>query len=129
MSAQKPTDAPAPGGSVAASEHGSIKSKGKDGIASSSDSATATPALAKTEGRMEAALGDAILRFLRIRKTPKNEQFDPDAIATQPSIWDSENIEEYKTLYIHSQWENWSAFDPNFRRTWREENAVRRKVD
>ncbi|KAF4989859.1 hypothetical protein FDECE_14568 [Fusarium decemcellulare] len=129
MSAQKPTDAPAPAGSVTASEHGSIKSKGKDGIASSSESATATPALAKTEGRMEAALGDAILRFLRIRKTPKNEQYDPDAIATQPSIWDSENIEEYKTLYIHPQWENWSAFDPNFRWTWREENAVRRKVD
>jgi hypothetical protein len=50
-------------------------------------------------------------------------------IATQPSIWDSENLEEYKSLYIHPKWENWSAFDPSFRWTWREERAVRRKVD
>lgn len=50
-------------------------------------------------------------------------------IATQPSIWDSENVEEYKDLYIHQQWENRSAFDPKFRWTWREERAVRRKVD
>lgn len=50
-------------------------------------------------------------------------------IATQPSIWDSENLEEYKDLYIHPEWENWNAFDPAFRWTWREERAVRRKVD
>lgn len=50
-------------------------------------------------------------------------------IATQPSIWDSDNVEEYKKLHIHPQWENWSAFDPKFRWTWREERAVRRKVD
>jgi hypothetical protein len=50
-------------------------------------------------------------------------------IATQPSIWDSENLEEYKSLYIHPKWENWSAFDPSFRWAWREERAVRRKVD
>ncbi|KAK0386475.1 hypothetical protein NLU13_6310 [Sarocladium strictum] len=68
--------------------------------------------------RMEAALGDAILRFLRIRKTPKSDD-----------IWDSENVEEYRRLYIHPQWENASAFDPGFRWTFREENQVRRKVD
>jgi hypothetical protein len=50
-------------------------------------------------------------------------------IATQPSIWDSENLEEYKELYIHPKWENWRAFDPGFRWTWREERAVRRKID
>ena len=50
-------------------------------------------------------------------------------MATQPSIWDSENIEEYKQLYIHPQWENYRVFDPKFRWTWREERAVRRKVD
>ncbi|WDK09213.1 major facilitator superfamily transporter [Colletotrichum graminicola] len=89
-----------------------------------------TPALATQETqRMEAALGDAILRFFGIRKGPKADVYDLDAIATQPSIWDSENVEEYKSLYIHPQWENWSAFDPSFRWTWREERAVRRKVD
>jgi hypothetical protein len=78
---------------------------------------------------MEAAMGDAILRFLRIRKGPKGDEYDLDAIATQPSIWDSNNIEEYKKLYIHPKWENASAFDPSFRWTFREENQVRRKVD
>ena len=38
-------------------------------------------------------------------------------------------MEEYKQLYIHPQWENRDAFDPLFRWTWREEKAVRRKVD
>jgi hypothetical protein len=96
--------------------------------------------------RTEAVLGDAILRFFRIRKGPKKDQYDLDAvrtsayhlrgvdadmtkIATQPSIWDSDKLEEYKDLYIHPQWENRSAFDPGFRWTWREERAVRRKVD
>jgi hypothetical protein len=78
---------------------------------------------------MESALGDAILRFFRIRKGPKGDEYDLDAVATQPSIWDSENVEEYKQLYIHPKWENASAFDPNFRWTFREENQVRRKVD
>lgn len=50
-------------------------------------------------------------------------------VATQPSIWDSEDVEEYKTLYIHPKWENLAAFDPLFRWTWREERAVRRKID
>ncbi|KKY37508.1 putative major facilitator superfamily transporter [Diaporthe ampelina] len=44
-------------------------------------------------------------------------------------IWDSDNVDEYKELYIHPQWENWSAFDPKFRWTWKEERSVRRKVD
>ncbi|KAF2644952.1 major facilitator superfamily transporter [Massarina eburnea CBS 473.64] len=78
---------------------------------------------------MEAALGDSILRFLRIRKGPKPDEYDLDAVATQPSIWDAENVEELKESYIHPKWENWSAFDPAFRWTWREERAVRRKVD
>ncbi|KAL2862688.1 major facilitator superfamily domain-containing protein [Aspergillus lucknowensis] len=56
-------------------------------------------------------------------------EYDWDAVATQLSIWDSENVEEYKRLYIHPEWENRRAFDPNFRWTWREERAVRRKVD
>ena len=110
-------------------------------------------ATAETQ-RSETALGDSVLRLLRIRKGDKKENFDLDAVcvlhtisiilrmswgsmtkltrekvATQPSIWDRENVEELKRLHIHPQWENWSAFDPSFRWSWREENAVRRKVD
>ncbi|PGH00928.1 hypothetical protein AJ80_09090 [Polytolypa hystricis UAMH7299] len=125
MSAQQPVITPPPDGSATPSDHSSLKSKGR--IDSKHSNA---PALATQETqRMEAALGDAILRFLRIRKGPKGDKYDIDAVATQPSIWDSENAEEYKELYIHPQWENWAAFDPKFRWTWREENAVRRKVD
>ena len=83
----------------------------------------------KQNPRMESVLGDAVLRFLRIRKGPKLNSHDPNAIATQPSIWDSKNIEEYKALYIHPHWENWAAFDPGFLWTWKEEDAVRHKVD
>ncbi|KAJ4299323.1 hypothetical protein N0V90_004568 [Kalmusia sp. IMI 367209] len=93
------------------------------------ETATVTNLATVETQRMESVLGDALLRFLRIRKGPKNDVYDLDAIATQPSIWDSENAEEYKQLYIHKEWENWSAFDPSFRWTWREERAVRRKVD
>ncbi|KAJ4013686.1 hypothetical protein NW766_005925 [Fusarium irregulare] len=114
------------------SDNGSIKAEGKvDNNGSTNDSVPPTaPALAAQQGqRMESAMGDAILRFLRIRKPRKDDVYDLDAIATQPSIWDSPDLERYKELYIHPQWENWSAFDPNFRWTWREENEVRRKVD
>jgi hypothetical protein len=41
--------------------------------------------LATTETqRMEAALGDYILRFLKIRKGPKNEIYDVDAVCACP---------------------------------------------
>ncbi|KAK2038774.1 major facilitator superfamily transporter [Colletotrichum somersetense] len=140
MSSQQPAPKASPPGSVtSSSDHGAPESKtpvvsaDDDDKRRSVDAAPpppTAPALATQETqRMEAALGDAILRFLRIRKGPKADEYDLDATATQPSIWDSENVEEYKSLYIHPQWENWSAFDPSFRWTWREERAVRRKVD
>ncbi|KDN63946.1 putative major facilitator superfamily transporter, partial [Colletotrichum sublineola] len=127
MSSQKPVSKASPPGSVTSSDHDALDSK----TPVVADAAPPTaPALATQETqRMEAALGDAILRFFGIRKGPKAEVYDLDAVATQPSIWDSENVEEYKSLYIHPQWENWSAFDPSFRWTWREERAVRRKID
>ncbi|KAI1486463.1 major facilitator superfamily transporter [Biscogniauxia mediterranea] len=123
MSTQLPISQPIPGSPDVPSDHDDEKSKG-----GSVTSAAPVPTAPKT-GRMEAALGDAILRFLRLRKGPKSDAIDPDAIATQPSIWDAENVEELKDAYIHPQWENWAAFDPGFRWTWREEKAVRRKVD
>ncbi|KAJ4128434.1 hypothetical protein NW765_012816 [Fusarium oxysporum] len=132
MSPHQPTVVPSSGVSDSPSDTGSLKGRNKaenDGYPSDSVPPTA-PALAAQQGqRMEAAMGDAILRFLRIRKPRRNDIYDLDAVATQPSIWDSPDIERYKELYIHPQWENWSAFDPNFRWTWREENAVRHKVD
>ncbi|KAF4908595.1 putative transporter [Colletotrichum fructicola] len=131
MSAQQqPTNKPSPAGSITSSDHAGADSKtgtGKD--VRDAVPPTASALATQQTQRMEAALGDAILRFLRIRKGPKAEEYDLDAIATQPSIWDSENLEEYKEAYIHPQWENKEAFDPSFRWTWREERQVRRKVD
>ncbi|KAI1210111.1 major facilitator superfamily domain-containing protein [Annulohypoxylon truncatum] len=131
MSAQTPAVTPSPDRSATPSEHGSGKFQGRvEEKHPVYIIPPLAPALAAQEPqRVEGALGDAVLRCLRIRKGPKNEPFDLDAIATQPSIWDSESVEEYKELYIHPKWENWSAFDPKFRWTWREERAVRRKVD
>jgi hypothetical protein len=136
MSAKQPTvcTTPVDGSTPSGSDIESLRSKGaSEGMARVPSHATAPPPMAPALAsqqmqRMESVLGDAILRFLRIRKGKKPE-YDLDAIATQPSIWDSENIEEYKSLYIHPKWENWRAFDPSFRWTWREERAVRRKVD
>ncbi|KAL4910483.1 hypothetical protein BDW74DRAFT_184400 [Aspergillus multicolor] len=125
MSAKQPTVS-----SATPSDDDSLRSKATyEGVAPSS-AAPSTPALASDQAaRTEGVIRDAVLRFLRIRKGPRKVPYDLDAVATQPSIWDSDNLEEYKSLYIHSQWENWSAFDPNFRWTYREEKAVRRKVD
>lgn len=42
------------------------------------------PELASRETqRTEAALGDAVLRFLRIRKRPKDDRYDLDAVSPQ----------------------------------------------
>ncbi|KAH8204915.1 hypothetical protein TruAng_000954 [Truncatella angustata] len=131
MSAPQSATAPASTVSEAPSDQDDVKSKATiDGKQLDGTSPAGPTALATQETqRAEAVLGDAVLRFLRIRKGPKADEYDLDAIATQPSIWDSENVEEYKELYIHPQWENWSAFDPTFRWTWREERATRRIVD
>jgi hypothetical protein len=50
-------------------------------------------------------------------------------IATQPSVFDSEQSEEYQKILINPEWENFEAFDPSFRWTWREERKVRRIID
>lgn len=120
-----------PVGPSSSSDDASINSKRREDDKHPVETVSASsPALAShAPQRMEAAMGDAILRFLRIRKTGQENIFDPDSIATQPSIWDSENIDEYKELYIHDKWENYTAFDPSFRWTWKEENRARHKVD
>lgn len=44
-------------------------------------------------------------------------------------MWDSKNVDSLVDLYIHPEWENKRCFVSKFRWTWREEHAVRRKVD
>ncbi|KAJ4994466.1 major facilitator superfamily transporter [Stagonosporopsis vannaccii] len=129
MSSQSPTTSPPLAKSTASDHDDRDSASGLDAKQPVKETATVTGLATAETQRTEAVLGDYVLRFFGIRKGPKKDIYDVDAVATQPSIWDSENIEELKSLYIHPQWENWSAFDPNFRWSWREENAVRRKVD
>ena len=83
MSPQSPVVVPSPGKSEPHSDNGSIEATDKvDNNGSTNDSVPPTaPALAAQQGqRMESAMGDAILRFLRIRKPRKDDVYDLDAV-------------------------------------------------
>lgn len=77
MSDKKPTVSSFPNESAVPSDHDSVKSK------NATDSAPPLAApLATHEGqKTESVLGDAILRFLRIRRGPKKEVYDLDAVS------------------------------------------------
>lgn len=88
MSTQQPAIEPPPSGHNTPSDHDSLKSKAAPDVKGPHDLVSATgPALASGENqRMEGVLGDAILRFLRIRKGPKLDAYDPDAVRWQDSM-------------------------------------------
>ncbi|GKT57560.1 major facilitator superfamily transporter [Colletotrichum tofieldiae] len=83
MSSQQPVAKASPPGSITSSDHGALDSKtaATDDKRPIDSAPPTAPALATQETqRMEAAMGDAILRFLRIRKGPKDEEYDLDAV-------------------------------------------------
>jgi hypothetical protein len=88
MSTKQPTVAASPAESSASSDRDSLTSK----RATEAAAPPLAPALAlasQETQRMESVLGDTILRILRIRKGPRKEQYDLDAVRMKPSVSDT----------------------------------------
>lgn len=87
MSAPQPSTRPlAVDDSASPSDRDSIKSQGRAASKDGGDLVPLAPAALATRDtiRMEAAMGDAVLRFLRIRKGPKKDEYDLDVVRTTP---------------------------------------------
>ncbi|KAK4458264.1 major facilitator superfamily domain-containing protein [Cladorrhinum samala] len=70
-------------------------------------------------------LGEPIER--RTSWFKRGKPYDPDAVATLPSVFDDPDTAE--KYHPRADWENVHRFDPLARWTWREENKVIRKID
>jgi hypothetical protein len=96
MSNHQPAIVPSSRVSDSPSENGSLKATKKadnDGYPDDAVPHTA-PALASQQGqRMEAALGDSILRFLRIRKPRKDNIYDLDAVRFNETVAQGKNTD------------------------------------
>ncbi|KAK4451262.1 major facilitator superfamily domain-containing protein [Podospora aff. communis PSN243] len=94
-----------------------------DGSDISKEDADVTAALIGSGG----ALGEPEARRRSWFSNDKGKENDLDGIATQRSVFDDPDLAGQ--YHPRSDWENIHRFDPDARWTWREEQALVRKID